>query len=105
MFCFKLKHLSELAENRGVISAQNREIQALKEQLVILESERRELLDFLLTANGAPALYNRSAPEVRPLAVTDPSPEQRLRRHAKARDWAAEAERLESEAFQTRQNF
>jgi hypothetical protein len=105
MFCFKLKHLTELAENRGVIAAQNSEIKALRAELDILNSEKRDLLDWLLVSHGAPALYNKPEPHPLRAAELAPSPEQRLRRNSKARDWVEEAERLEMEAFQTSQSI
>lgn len=105
MICLKLKHLTEIAENRGIIAAQKAEIEALRNSLAQLESEKRDLLDWLLVSHGAPTLYNRAEPRQQTAAELNPSPEVRLRRHMKARDWAAEAERLEAEAFETTQSL
>ena len=47
----------DLAEAQGMLAVRDAQFEDLKAEILQLRDERKELMDWLLTINGAPALY------------------------------------------------
>ena len=64
MFSF-FRVYRRLADAEGQLDASKARIADLKEQVALLESEKKTLMDWLLTLNGAPTMYSAKPPDTR----------------------------------------
>lgn len=84
----------DLAEAKGELAYRVRVITELQQRVDELEEERKKMIDWLLSINGAPStLYGEPEPTPKNQPPSNP-----FNNVSRAGDWSRVAERLEAEA-------
>lgn len=96
---FNLEALQELVKVKGLLEVEQAKVAYQKDQILALEDEKRELLEWVIANNGGPSLYGRQFEQPTPPQQASQH-QQRLNTARTMRDWVRAAEQIESEAAQ-----
>lgn len=95
---FGADQIRRIAELEGLMAAETKKNQDLTAEVVALQDEKKELMDWIMTQCGAPSLYGRE-PDRQTSPPTANQHESRMARTRSMREWVQSAEALEQEAF------